>query len=51
MFGFVASVLAVLCKRKQQVPTMLGLAVHGGKDTTHKTLETMCNVRKRRQQC
>ena len=51
MLGFVASVLAVLCKRKQQVPIMLGLAVNGGKDTTQKTLETMCNVRKRRQQC
>ena len=51
MLGFVTFVLAVLCKRKQQVPTMLGLAVHRGKDTTHKTLETMCNVRERPQQC
>jgi len=29
----------------QQLPTMLGPAVHCGKDTTHKTLETMCNAR------
>ena len=33
-----ASVLAVVCKRMQQLPTMLGPAVHRGKDTTHKKL-------------
>ena len=38
MLGVVASVLAVVCKRMQQLPTMLGLAVHRGKDTTHKSL-------------
>ena len=41
MLGVVASVLAVICKRMQQLPTMLGPVVHRGKDTTHKTLETM----------
>ena len=35
--GVVASVLVVLCKRMQQLPTMLGPAVHCGKDTTQKT--------------
>ena len=34
----VACVLAVVCKRMQQLPTMLGPAVHRGKDTTHKSL-------------
>ena len=29
----------------RQLPTMLGPAVHRGKDTTHKTLETICNAR------
>ena len=29
----------------QQLPTMLRPAVHCGKDTTHKTLETMRNER------
>ena len=38
-----ASVLArVVCKRMQQLPPMLGPAVHHGKGTTHKNLETMC---------
>ena len=37
--------LAVVCKRVQQLPTMLGPVVHHGKDTNHKTLETMCNAR------
>ena len=32
----------VVCK---QLQTLLGPAVHRGKDTTHKTLETMCNAR------
>ena len=45
MLGVVASVLAVECTRMQQLPTMLGPAVHRGKDTTHKTLKTMCNPR------
>ena len=44
--GVVASVLAVVCKRMQHFPTiMLGPALHCGKDTTHKTLETTCNER------
>ena len=38
MLGVVASVLAVVCKRMQQLPTMFGPAVHCGKDTTHKSL-------------
>ena len=34
-----ANVLTVVCKRFQQLPTMLrGPAVPSGKDTTHKTL-------------
>ena len=43
--GVVAFVLAMKCKQKQQLPTMLGPAVHHGKDTTHKTLETTCVMR------
>ena len=35
----------------QQLPTMLGPAVYPGKDTTHKTLETMRNERAWPQQC
>ena len=42
---FLTSVLAVECTRMQQLPTMLGPAVHRGKDTTQKTLKTMCNLR------
>ena len=38
MLGVVACVLAVVCKRMQQLPTMLEPAVHRGKDTTHKSL-------------
>ena len=38
MLGVVACVLAVVCKRIQQLPKMLGPAVHRGKDTTHKSL-------------
>ena len=38
MLGVVACVLAVVCKRMQQLPTMLGPAVHHGKDTAHKSL-------------
>ena len=45
------SVLAVVCKRMQQLPTMLGLTVHREKDTTLKNLETMCNARAWPQQC
>ena len=41
MLGVVASVLPVVCKRMQQLPTMLEPVVHRGKDTTHKTWETM----------
>ena len=36
--NIVARVLPVVCKRMQQLPTMLGPAVHRGKDTTHKSL-------------
>ena len=45
MFEVVTSVLAVECTRMQQLPLMLGPAVHHGKDTTRKTLKTMCNPR------
>ena len=38
-------------KWMQQLPTMLGPAVHRGKDTTQKTLETMCNAGAWPQQC
>ena len=38
MLGVVASVLAAVCKQMQQLPTILGLAVHCEKGTTHKTL-------------
>jgi len=44
MLGVVGSVVTVVCKQMQQLLTMLGTAVYYGKDTTHKTLETMCNV-------
>ena len=42
---FLTSVLPVECTRMQQLPTMLVPAVHYGKDTTCKTLKTMCNPR------
>ena len=52
MLAVVASVLIVVCKRMQQLLTMLGPAVHRGKDATHKTLETICiNERAWPQQC
>ena len=51
MLGVVALVLAVVCKRLQQLSTMLGPAVHPGKDATHKSLETICNARALPQQC
>ena len=38
MLGVGACVLAVVCKRMQQLPTSLGPAVHHGKNTTHKSL-------------
>ena len=38
MLGVAASVLAVVFKRLQQLPTMLGPVLHRGKDTTHKSL-------------
>ena len=44
MLGVVPSVFAVVYKRMQQLPTMLGPAVHGGKDTAHKTLKTRACV-------
>ena len=37
MFGIVVSMLAVVCKGMQQLSAVFGLAVHCGKDTTHKT--------------
>ena len=40
MLWVVAFVLAVMCKRMQQLPTMLVPEVHRGKDTDHKT--SMC---------
>ena len=45
MLGVVACVLAVVCKRMQQLPTILGPAVHRGKETTHKPLQIMCTAR------
>ena len=36
--GVVARVLVAVCKRMQQLPKMLGPAVHRAKDTTHKSL-------------
>ena len=42
---FLTSVLSVEWTRMQQLPSMLGPAVHRGKDTTRKTLKTMCNPR------
>ena len=51
MLGVVASVLPVVCKRMQQLPTMLGPVVHRGKDTTHKTLKTMGYARAWPQHC
>ena len=44
IFRVVASVLAVVSKRMQKLPTKVGPARHRGKDTTHKALETMCNA-------
>ena len=38
MLGVDACVLAVVCKRMQQLPTMFGPAVHRGKGTTHNSL-------------
>ena len=44
MLGVVGSVLTVVCKCVQQLPTMVGPTVHRGKDKSHlKTWETMCN--------
>ena len=51
MLGVVASVLAVVCKRMRQLPTLLGPTVHRGKDTTHKSSKTMRNERALPQQC
>ena len=38
MLGVVASVLAVVCKRMQQLLTLLAPTVHRAKDTTHTSL-------------
>ena len=51
MLGVVACVLAVVCKRMQQLPTMLVPAVHRGKVTTHKSLQTVRNERARPRTC
>ena len=51
LLGVVAFVLAEVCIRLQQLPTMLRPVVHHGMDTTHKTLETMYNARAWPQQC
>ena len=51
MLGVVACVLAVVCKRMQQLPTSLGPAVHRGKNTTHKSLKSMRNECAWPQQC
>ena len=51
MLGVVACVLAVMCEQMQQLPTMLGPAVHRGKDTTHKSLRTIRNECAWPQQC
>ena len=40
MLGVVASVLAVVYKQTQRLPTIWGPAVHRGEDTTNTTLET-----------
>ena len=44
MLGVVASVLAVVSKGMQQLPTMLGPVVYRGKDVIRKTMETMYNT-------
>ena len=51
MLGVVACVLAVVCKRMQQPPTSLGPAVHRGKNTTRRSLQSMCNERAWPLQC
>ena len=40
----IASVLTELCKSMEQLPTMLGPAVHHRKDTIHKILKTKWNA-------
>ena len=42
---FLTSMLPVECTLMQQLPSMLGPAVHCWKDTTHKSLKSMCNLR------
>ena len=44
MLGVVASVLAVVSKRMQQLPITLGHAVHRGKDTTYQTSPCVMRV-------
>ena len=51
LLGVVAFVLAVVCKRMQHFPAMLGATVHRGSDKSHKTLESMCNALTWLQQC
>ena len=43
MLGVVACVLAVVYKQMQQLPTSLEPAVHRGKNTTHRSLQSMRN--------
>ena len=44
LLGVVAFVLTVVRRQMQQFPAMLGATVHHGKDKTHKTLKSTCNV-------
>ena len=37
-FDYLRHLSKAMCKWTQQLPTVLELAVHSGKDTTHKTL-------------
>ena len=51
MLEVIASALPVLYKQLHQLPIILGPAVHRGKDTTHKILETMYFAHAWPQQC
>ena len=51
MLEVVASVLVVVCKQMQQLQTILGLAVHGGEDTSHNALYSKYNACAWPQQC
>ena len=45
MLRVVARVLAVVCKRMQQLPASLGPTVHRGKNTTHISVMSVMSVR------